>query len=135
MPISIPNTKSKLAVSNMSDTINTIKNTYRLRAITPNWLMGQVDVFSESLDSYVIAGGDPSELSLSIRACETLSIAVVTLLGSGWHLKPYVDEHFFHMMGEVVININAITESLGQPCYGADLCDRWNAFVVQSEDC
>ena len=130
----IPSTQSDLAVSNLTATINTIKSSDAFGATTPNWLMTQVDAFSESLDSYVIAGGDPSELSFSVRACEVLVTAVADLLDSGYHLKPFVDEDwFFNRMDAIVLDVNAIAESLGEPCYGSDLCDRWNAFIVKAE--
>ena len=131
----IPSTQSELAVSNLTATINTIKSSDRLGATTPGWLESQVDSFSESLDSYCTAGGDPSELSLAIRACEVLSIAVRGLLESGYHLKPFVDEDWFYdRMNAIVLDVNAIAESLGEPCYGSDLCDRWNAFIDQDLD-
>jgi|TARA_R100000081_G_C4753677_1_gene135856 hypothetical protein len=131
----IPSTQSELAVSNLYATIANISTVVRFGGGGPRWLASQVDSIAESLDSYCIAGGDPSELSLSIRACEVLSIAVRDLLESGYHLKPFVDEDWFYdRMNEIVLNVNAIAESLGEPCYGSDLCDRWNAFIDQDLD-
>ena len=130
----IPSTQSDLAVSNLLATIDTIKSSTDFVATTPGWLVGQIHSFSESLDSYCIAGGDPSELSFSVRACEVLVTAVADLLDSGYHLKPFVDEDFFfHTLHDIVDDITAITESLGEPCYGSDVCDRWNAFIVKAE--
>jgi len=130
----IPSTKSELAVSNLTATIDYVDSCRRIHAVTPNWLAGHVDVFSQSLDSYVLAGGDPADLPLGVRASEVFVKAAVSLLDSGYHLKPFVDtEWFMDVVGEVVMNIAAITESLDEGSYGNDLCDRFNAFAVKVE--
>jgi hypothetical protein len=130
----IPSTKSELAVSNLAATIDYVDSCRRIHAVTPNWLAGQVDVFSQSLDSYVLAGGDPADLPLGVRASEVLVKAVADLLDSGYHLKPFVDtEWFMDTLNEVVLNVSAITESLDEGSYGVDLCDRFNAFMVRAE--
>ena len=130
----ISSTQSDLAVSNLTETIGYIDSVRRIHAVTPNWLAGQVDVFSQSLDSYVLAGGDPADLPLGVRASEVLVKAVADLLDSGYHLKPFVDtEWFMDTLNQVVLNVSAITESLDEGSYGDDLCDRFNAFAVKVE--
>ena len=131
----IPSTQSRLASDSLVSTIIAIKDSEGFGATTPVWLGSQVDSFSESLDSYCIAGGDPSELSYTTHAIEVLVNAVIGLLDSGYHLKPFVDEDWFYdRMNAIVLDVNAIAESLGEPCYGSDLCDRWNAFIDQDLD-
>jgi len=130
----VPSTKSELAVSNLTATIEYIDSNRRMDAVTPGWLTVQVDAFIKSLDSYVIAGGDPADLPLGVRACEVLVNAVVSLLDSGYCFQPFVDtEWFMDTIGAVVSNIIAITESLDEGSYGDDLADRFNAFMVQAE--
>ena len=130
----IPSTQSELAVSKIIDSLGNISTVCNFGAATPVWLGSQVDAITEALDSYADAGGDPSELSLSVRACEVMVYAVLRLLDSGYHLKPFVDEvWFFDRMEALVSAVNEITETLGEPCYGASLCVDWNYFQVQSE--
>ena len=130
----IPSTKSELAISNLTATIDYVDSCRRIHAVTPGWLSGQVDVFTQSLDSYVIAGGDPADLPLAVRASEVLVKAVVDLLDSGYHSQPFVDtEWFVDTLSQVVLNVSAITESLDEGSYGDDLCDRFNAFMVRAE--
>ena len=130
----IPSTQSELAVSNLAETIENISDVCRFGATTPVWLGSQVDSIAETLDSYALAGGDPSELSQSVRACEVMVYAVLRLLDSGYHLKPFVDEDwFFDRMESLVSAVNEVTETLGEPCYGASLCADWNYFQVQCE--
>ena len=133
MSISIPNTQSKLAISNLNDTINTIKS--QASFITPAWIDAQVQNFCASLDSYVVAGGDPATLPLATRASETLVNAVAGLLVSDYHMKPFVcEEWYVSTMERIVMDVHAITESLDEGSYGQDLCDRMNAFIVQTEE-
>ena len=129
-----PSTQSKLAVSKVIDSLGNISSAWRFGVVTPAWLSSQVDSIGEALDSYADAGGDPSELVFSVRACEVMVYAVVRLLDSDYHLKPFVDEDwFFERMEGLVSAVNEITETLGEPCYGASLCADWNYFQVQSE--
>lgn len=130
----VPSTKSELALSNLAETIEYIDSCRRIHAVTPYWLAGQVDVFIQSLDSYVIAGGDPADLPLGVRASEVLVKAVIDLLDSGYCFQPFVDtEYVMDLLSDVVTNICAITESLDEGSYGDDLADRFNAFMVQAE--
>lgn len=130
----VPSTKSELALSNLAETIEYIDSCRRIHAVTPYWLTGQVEVFTANLDSYVIAGGDPADLPLGVRACEVLVKAVIDLLDSGYCFQPFVDtEYVMDLLSEVVTNICAITESLDEGSYGDDLADRFNAFMVQAE--
>ena len=130
----IPSTKSDLAVANLTATIEYIDSNRRMDAVTPGWLTVQVDAFIQSLDSYVVAGGDPADLPLGVRASEVLVNAVASLLDSGYCFQPFVDtEWFMDTVGTVVRNIIAITESLDEGSYGDDLADRFNAFMVRAE--
>lgn len=124
-----------LLSSNLTNIINYISSDHYKSQGTPNYLSGLVDLFSESLDSYVAAGGDPVDLPLGVRASEVLVNAVADLLASDYHMKPIVDtEWFMSTVDEMVTNIAAITERLDEGSYGDDLCDRFNAFVVNMED-
>jgi len=118
----------------MTEIINYISSDHYKSQGTPNYLSGLVDLFSESLDSYALAGGDPVDLPLGVRASEVLATAVIDLLNSDYHMKPFVDtEWLMDTIGAAVMNIAAITESLDEGSYGVDLCDRFNAFMVEVE--
>ena len=127
----VPSTQSELAVSNLTATINRINDALAQRSVTPAWLMDQVNEFSKSLDSYVIAGGDPAGLLGSIFFARTLSDATVEVLNSGYHLQPFVDEDYIiQTMKEIVLEVSAITGTLGCSAFGDNLDCRWHGFIV-----
>ena len=127
----VPSTQSELAVSNLTATINRINDAMAQKSVTPNWLQGQVNEFSEALDSYVIAGGDPARMLGSVFFGRTLSDATVDVLNSGFHRKPFVDEDYIiQILKEVVLDVSAITETLGCSAFGDNLECRWHGFIV-----
>ena len=136
----VPSTQSELAVSNLTATINHISDTLASASVSPAWLITQVNEFSDSLDSYVIAGGDPSELLGSFHFSRTLVDATIALLGSGFHREsivdedctvPHVDEDYtIQIIKELVMDVSAITETLGCSAFGDNLECRWHGFIV-----
>ena len=120
----VPSTQSELAVSNLTATINRINDALAQRSVTPTWLMDQVNEFSKSLDSYVIAGGDPAGLLGSLFFARTLSDATTRLLRG-----TLVDEDL-GTMKEVVLDVTAITETLGHSAFGDNLDCSWHGFIV-----
>jgi len=124
-------TQSQIAVSNLNAIINRINGARAQESVSPSWLRDQVNEFSETLNFYIADGGDPVELLGSIYFSRSLSDATVALLGSGFHLKPFVDMDFFNQtMKEVVVHISAITETLGHSAFGDNLDCRWHGFIV-----
>ena len=128
---SVARTQSQIAASNLVAIINRINDARAQESVSPTWLRDQVNEFSVALDSYIVAGGDPVELLGSIYFSRSLSDATVVLLGSGFHLKPFVDMDYFCMtMKEVVTHISAITDTLGHSAFGDNLDCRWHGFIV-----
>ena len=120
----VPSTQSELAVSNLTATINRINDALAQRSVTPAWLMDQVNEFSKSLDSYVIAGGDPAGLLGSLYFSRTLSDATTGLLGG----TPVDGD--LETIKEVVLDVTAIAETLGHSAFGDNLECRWHGFIV-----
>tara|TARA_R100001509_G_scaffold137138_1_gene91055 strand:- start:148 stop:573 length:426 start_codon:yes stop_codon:yes gene_type:complete len=128
---SVPSTQLELAVSNLTATINRINDSLAFGSVTPAWLMGQVNEFAAALDSYVVAGGDPTGLLGSLCFGRTLSDATVRVLRSGYHRQPFVDEDYIiQTMKETVMDVTAITETLGHSAFGDNLECRWHGFIV-----
>tara|TARA_R100001509_G_C4722619_1_gene167029 strand:+ start:168 stop:572 length:405 start_codon:yes stop_codon:yes gene_type:complete len=119
-----PSTQSELAASNLTATINRINDALAQRSVTPAWLMDQVNEFSKSLDSYVIAGCDPAGLLGSLYFSRTLSDATTGLLGG----TPVDGD--LEIIKEVVLDVIAITETLGHSAFGDNLDCRWQGFIV-----
>ena len=132
---SVPSTQLELAESNLTATINRISNAFAIPlspSVTPYWLLTQVNEFSESLDSYVIAGGDPYKQLWSLHFCKVLSDATVEVLRGDYHRKPFVDEDYIiQIMKEVVMDVAAITETLGHSAFGDNLECSWHGFIVK----
>ena len=127
----VPSTQSEFAVSNLTAIINRINDAQAHQSVTPAWLMDQVNEFSKSLDSYVIAGGDPAGLLGSIYFSRTLTDATIEVLRSGFDRQPFVDENYIiQIMKEIVLDVSAITESLGHSAFGDNLECRWHGFIV-----
>ena len=120
----MPFTQSDLGLSNLVATIGRINDSHARQSVTPNWLLGQVKDFSDSLDSYIVAGGEPSEMLWTIHFCKSLVTVTTALLGG----SPVVED--LQTMKEVVIHITAITETLGQSAFGDNLDCRWHGFIV-----
>ena len=110
-------------LSNLIAIIGRINDARARRSVTANWLLGQVNEFCESLDSYIAAGGEPSELVWTIHFSNTLATATTELLGGTADLS-------METMKEVVSHITAITETLGEPHYGSSVNARWSGFIV-----
>ena len=124
-----------VSLSNLTNIVDYIGTDHYKSQGTPNYLSGLVDQFSESLDSYGQAGGNPAELGLAVKASEVLVNAVTDILDSGYHTKPFVcTEWFVSTVGKIVMNIADITESLDEGSYGDDVCSRFNAFFGNMED-
>ena len=82
----------------------------------------------------VNGGGDPADLPQSVRACEVLVNAVASLLDTDrYEFVKWDREWYMTTVAEMVVDVYAITESLEEGCYGVDLCDRMNAFMVKVE--
>ena len=127
----VPSTQSELAVTNLTATINRINDAMAQQSVSPTWLMDQVNEIGKSLDSYVIAGGDPAGLLGSLFFGRTLSDATVEVLRSDYHRKPFVDEDYIiQTLKEIVLEVSAITETLGHSAFGDNLECRWHGFIV-----
>ena len=127
--MSIPNTKSDLAIETFTAAVAAI-------ALKPtvHMLQSHITDIVKSIDSYVIAGGDPVDLPQSVRTCEILVKSVSALLDT--HRYEFVKwdrEWYMSTVGEMVTDVASITESLEEGSYGDDLCDRYNAFAVMVE--
>ena len=128
--MSIPNTKSDLAISNFIATIDAIASGRSL--VHP--FQFQIERLAAIMDSYVVAGGDPADLPQSVRACEVLVNAVASLLDTDrYEFVKWDREWYMTTVAEMVVDVYAITESLEEGSYGVDLCDRMNAFMVKVE--
>ena len=121
----MPFIQSDFGLSNLIATIGRINNARAQQSVTPTWLLDQVKDFSDSLDSYIAEGGEPSEMLWTIHFCKSLVTVTTALLGG----SP-VGEDYMETMKEVVIHITAITETLGQSAFGDNLDCRWHGFIV-----
>ena len=128
----VPSTQSKLAVSNLTATINRINDAMApWSAVTPYWLLTQVNEFSASLDSYVIAGGDPYKQLWSLHFCKVLSNATIEVLRGDYYRKSFVEEDYIiQIMKEIVLEVSAIAQSLGHSALGDNLECCWHGFIV-----
>ena len=122
----IPFIQSDLGLSNLVATIGRINDAYARQSVAPTWLLGQVKDFSDSLDSYIADGGEPSEMLWTIHFCKSLAIVTTGLLGTGI----VREEDYIETMKEVVAHISAITETLGHSAFGDNLDCRWHGFIV-----
>lgn len=130
MSISISNTKSDLAVSNLTATIEDVAT----NTLTFHALMDRIERVSAHLDSYVLAGGDPAGLPQAVRTSEVLVNAVARLLDTDrYEFVKWDREWYMSTVAEMVMDVYAITESLDEGSYGVDLLDRMNAFMVKVE--
>ena len=123
-PALMPFTQSDLGLSNLVATIGCINDAHARQSVTPNWLLGQVKDFSDSLDSYITVGGEPSEMLWTIHFCKTLVTVTTGLLGG------VREEDYIQTMKEVTAYVTAITETLGQSAFGDNLDCRWHGFIV-----
>ena len=121
----MPFIQSDFGLSNLIATIGRINNTRAQQSVTPTWLLDQVKDFSESLDSYIAEGGEPSQMLWTVHFCKSLVTVTTGLLGS----TP-VSEDYMETMKEVVTHVTAITETLGQSAFGDNLDCRWHGFIV-----
>ena len=125
MPIS--STKSDLAIETFSAAVAAIA----FSRPTVHMLQSHITDIVKSIDSYVIAGGDPVDLPQAVRTCETLVKGVTALLDTHrYEFQKWDREWYMSTVGEMVMDVASITESLDEGCYGSDLCDRYNAFAV-----
>ena len=122
----LPFTQSDFGLSNLIAIIGRINNARAQQSVSPTWLRDQVNEFSESLDSYIADGGEPSEMLWTIHFCKSLAIVTTGLLGSGI----VREEDYIETMKEVVAHISAITETLGHSAFGGNLDCRWHGFIV-----
>ena len=129
----MPFIQSDLGLSNLIDTINRINNAFAIPlspSVTPYWLLGQVKEFSDGLDSYIIAGGDPYKQLWSLHFCRVLSDATVEVLRLVNRQAFVDDDDIIQTMKEVVIDVTAITETLGHSAFGDNLECSWHGFIV-----
>lgn len=122
----LPFTQSDFGLSNLIATIGRINDVRAQQPVAPAWLLGQVKEFSDSLDSYVIAGGEPSETLWTIHFCKSLAIVTTGLLGTG----VMREEDYIETMKEVVTYVIGITETLGHSAFSDNLDCRWHGFIV-----
>ena len=122
----MPFIQSDFGLSNLIATIGRINNAHAKQSVTPTWLLGQVKDFSDSLDSYIAEGGEPSETLWTIHFCKSLVTATTELLGG----TPE-DEEYTQTMKEVVTYVAAITETLGHTSFGDTLDCRWHGFIIR----
>ena len=122
----MPFIQSDLGLSNLIATIGRINDVRAQQSVAPAWLLGQVKEFSDSLDSYITAGGAPSEMLWTIHFCKSLVTATSELLGSTG-----VDEEYTQTMKEVVVYVAAITEALGHTSFSDTLDCRWHGFIIR----
>ena len=94
----MPFIQSDLGLSNLVATIGRINDAYARQSVAPTWLLGQVKEFSDSLDSYIAEGGEPSETLWTIHFCKSLVTTTTDLLGGG-----RVGEEYTQTMKEVVV--------------------------------
>ena len=130
---SVPSTQLELAESNLTATINRISNAFAIPlspSVTPYWLLTQVNEFSESLNSYVIAGGDPYKQLWSLHFCRVLSDATVEVLRLVNRQVFVNEDDIIQTMKEVVMDVTAITETLGHSAFGDNLECSWHGFIV-----
>ena len=120
----MPFIQSDFGLSNLIATIGRINNARAQQSVTPTWLLDQVKDFSDSLDSYIAEGGEPSEMLWTIHFCKSLVTVTTALLGG----TPVGEDVL--TMKEVVTHVTAITETLGQSAFGDNLDCRWHGFIV-----
>jgi len=120
----MPFIKSESELSNLIATIGRINDACAQQSVAAAWLLGQVKEFSESLDCYIAAGNEPSEMLWTIHFCKSLATATTQQLSGvlveGWET-----------MKEIVTYITAITETLGEPHYGTSVSAAWSGFIVE----
>ena len=121
----MPFIQSDLGLSNLVATIGRINDAYARQSVAPTWLLGQVKDFSDSLDSYIAEGGEPSETLWTIHFCKSLVTTTTDLLGGG-----RVGEEYTQTMKEVVTYVVAITEALGHTSFSDTLDCRWHGYLV-----
>ena len=121
----MPFIQSDFGQSNLVATIGRINDARAQQSVSAAWLLGQVKDFSDSLDSYIAAGGEPSEMLWTIHFCKSLVAVTTRVLGG----TP-VGEDYMETMKEVVIYVTAITERLGHSAFGDNLDCRWHGFIV-----
>ncbi len=121
----MPFIQSDLGLSNLVATIGRINDAYARQSVAPTWLLGQVKEFSDSLDSYIAEGGEPSETLWTIHFCKSLVTTTTDLLGGG-----RVGEEYTQTMKEVVVYVAAITEALGHTSFSDTLDCRWHGHLV-----
>lgn len=117
----VPFIQSDFGLSNLVATIGRINDAYARQSVAPAWLLDQVKDFSDSLGSYIAAGGAPSETLWTIHFCKSLVTATTELL--------HVDGDY-ETMKEVVTYVAAITETLGHSSFSDTLDCRWHGFIV-----
>jgi len=120
-PALVPFIQSDLGLSNLVATIGRINDVRSQQSVAPAWLLGQVKDFSDSLDSYIAAGGAPSEMLWTIHFCKTLATATTELLSACGD---------YETMKEVVTYVVAITETLGHSSFSDTLDCRWHGYLV-----
>lgn len=117
----MPFTQSDLGLSNLVATIGRINDAHARQSVTAEWLLGQVKEFSEGLDSYITAGGEPTEMLWTVHFCKSLVTTTSELL---------IANGDYETMKEVVVYILAIAETLGQTSFCDSLDCRWHGYLV-----
>ena len=93
-----------------------------------------LDLVEAYLAAYSVAGGDLSTISVGTRLSETLVGMVEWLCDVEFFQSVSFTEDRFESFSNVVERVIAITEQVGEPCYGADASDRFNSFLIQTEE-
>jgi len=117
----MPFIQSDLGLSNLVDIIGRINDARYQQSVAPTWLLGQVKEFSDALDSYIAAGGEPTNTLWTVHFCKSLVTATSELL---------VANGDYETMKDVVVYIFAIAETLGQTSFSDSLDCRWHGFIV-----
>ena len=117
----MPFIQSDLGLSNLVATIGRINDAHARHSVTAEWLLGQVKEFSDGLDSYITAGGDPTQMLWTIHFCKSLVNVTIDLLAESGECET---------MKEVTAYVIDITDTLGRSSFGDYLDSRWHGFIL-----
>lgn len=93
-----------------------------------------LDVIEAYLEAYTTAGGDVSTIPVGTRLAETMVGMVSWLCDLDYYRSFDLDESRMDALSDVLARANSIACIVGEEDYAADLCMRWNAFMVQAEE-
>ena len=129
--MSIPQT----ILSNLNTTIDNQREVSRRSMVPcPYHASHVLDVVEAYLTAYEVAGQDTATMPLATRLSEMLVGMVAWLCDLERFGTTEPSEGYVDSASEVVRRVYAITESLDEGSYGIDACDRFNAFMVASEE-